>query len=149
MRHTWGALVFVIWACAGGPCGERTAAAPTSPSEPAFSDSKILQISDSRGRTRAFAVSSDGSVWHLAETADASGWKAEWLGGNAVGMPAATYDADGLLRIWIVGPDHAVRSTKERSGGGWTEWRVFEAPPAVDVTGLLRPMNSQVVVVRG
>src|SRR5258708_30103394 len=93
---------------------------PTPPTAtPVFA--QWTQTYDARGLLHVFGVAGDGSVWHFREPGTVRQWVVEPLGGKASSVPSASLTPTGLLQAWIVGPEHAVWSNRQKSpNGGWT-----------------------------
>jgi hypothetical protein len=81
------------------------------------------------GRLDAFAVGTDGALWHKYQTAAGGDWR-QWtawqsLGGKFTGSPALAYSNTGRLDLFAQGQDGFLWHAQSNSARQWSKWDAF------------------------
>jgi len=104
------------------PCNNAPPPPPPPPPPPGANPSVSFLGLNADGRMEAFAIGTDGAVWHDYQVGVAAGWSG-WgtLGGNfAAGSPISiAANQDGRLEIFVLGTDGRI----------WHQWQVVKNGP--------------------
>lgn len=89
------------------------------------------------GRIVLFALSNDGSVYHIWQTEAGSLSWSNWapLGGSELQKIVVKSNADGRLALFALGGDYRVYEIEQTSvGGSWTDWTTLNGNKIIDIT---------------
>lgn len=90
---------------------------------------------NAEGRLELFALSDDGALWHIWQTAPSQGWS-DWLSHGTPpgstfnnGRPALALNADGRLELFVCSMDGQLwHFWQTAPGKGWSPWLSHGSP---------------------